>query len=73
MSGGKCLKESLARGIKFEVRCIGDVIRSKEAKGQGASFEINLLRSRSKYEGYEVAKETLELLGDEMDTHKKLQ
>ena len=47
------------QGVWFEIKCIADVIKSKEAKGKDASFERGLLASWAKYEGYEGAKEAL--------------
>ena len=49
--------------IKFQIQVIVDIIKSKESKGQDASFERDLLKSWSKYEGYESAKQALDTLG----------
>ena len=51
------------RGLWYEIQCIADTIKSKEAKGKDASFERDLLRSWAKYEGCERAKEALASCG----------
>ena len=51
------------RGAWYEIQCIADNIRSKEAKGQDATYERSLLKSYSEYKGYESAKQVLIKLG----------
>ena len=53
----ECKEEG--KKIKFQIQVVADVLKSKEAKGQDASFERELLRSWAKYEGYEGAKQAL--------------
>jgi len=59
----ECRAKGKEQGVWFEIKCIADVIRSKEARGEDASFERNLLRSWSRYKGYETAKQALADLG----------
>ena len=58
-----CYQKDNEQGIRFEIKCVKDNILSKEAKGQDASFERGLLKSWSKYPGYEGAKAALESCG----------
>jgi len=51
------------QGGYYEIKCISDVIKAKEAKGQDATFERDLLKSWKNYKGYESAKEALSKLG----------
>ena len=53
---GTCKAKGSERGAFYEIKCIADVIRSKESRGEDASFERKLLRSWAKYKGYEGAK-----------------
>ena len=62
MGGEVCYQKGKERGPWFEIKCVADTIRAKEAKGQDASFERVLLKSWSRYEGYEGAKEALSAL-----------
>jgi len=52
---GSCYKKGSERGPWFEIQCTREVIISKEAKGEDASYERSLLKAWSKYEGYEDA------------------
>lgn len=61
-----CKRKGFERGPWYEIKCVKDCIISKEAKGQDASFERELLEAWSKYEGYEEAKETLSQLQGEV-------
>ena len=63
MGGEVCHQIGRERGPWYAIKCVADVIKSKESKGQDANFERNLLKSWSKYEGYEEAKQTLADLG----------
>ena len=45
--------------IKKEINSVADVIRSKEQRGEDATFERDLLKAWSKYDGYGLAKEVL--------------
>lgn len=56
---GVCYTKGKERGAWFEIKCIADIVRSKESKGKDASFERDLLKSWSKYRGYEDAKGVL--------------
>lgn len=62
MSGGYCYRKGYERGPWSEIKCVSDLIKKKEAKGQDASFERSLLKSWAAYEGYEKAKEALSAL-----------
>jgi len=57
--GGICKIKGQEKGAWYEIQCTVETIRDKEAKGLDASYERNLLKSWSKYEGYEEAKEAL--------------
>jgi len=52
-------KEESNRKIRFEIQCVADVIKSKEAKKKDAAFERSLLSHWKNYEGYGYAKEVL--------------
>ena len=60
MGGEVCYQKGKERGPWYEIASIRDVIISKELKEQNVSFERSLLKSWSKYKGYEGAKEALE-------------
>ena len=49
MGGEVCYQSTRERGPWFEIKCV------KEIKGEDATFERNLLRSWSKYPGWESA------------------
>jgi len=55
MSGGECHQKGRERGSWYEIKCTQDVIRNKEARGEDASFERELLKSWAKYPGWESA------------------
>ena len=59
MGGEVCYRKSYERGPWYDILAVADVIKAKEARGADASFERGLLKSWSKYEGYEEAKEAL--------------
>ena len=59
ISGAPCYLKGKERGAYFEIKCIKDIIISKESKGEDATFERKLLKSWSKYKGYEKAKDAL--------------
>ena len=44
---------------QLQIEHVVKVIKSKEAKGQKATFERNLLKEWVRYEGYEGAKQAL--------------
>ena len=49
-------KKGEEKGIWYEIKCMKEVISSKEAKGIDATFERNLLKSWAKYPGWEAAR-----------------
>jgi len=55
-------KPGREQGAYFEIASVVNAIKLKEAKGQDASFERELLKSWSKYKGYESAKQALDKL-----------
>jgi len=57
--GGICKIKGQEKGAWFEIMCTVDTIKSKEARGLDANYERKLLKSWSKYEGYEGAREAL--------------
>jgi len=46
---------AIEKQIKLQIKGVRDVIKGKEARGEDASFERRLLKSWSKYEGWEEA------------------
>lgn len=59
MGGELNFRKGYKRGPGFEIQCVREIIASKESEGQEATFERELLKSWSKYPGYEKAKEAL--------------
>jgi len=59
MGGEVCCQKGRERGPWYEIKCVQDIIRDKEANGEDASFERELLKSWKKYPGYEKATENL--------------
>ncbi len=57
MGGEICYQKGKERGPWFEIKCVRETIMSKEAKGEDATFERNLLKAWSEYKGYESARE----------------
>jgi len=55
MGGEICYQKGRERGPWFEIKCVREIIISKEAKGKDVSFERELLKSWSRYEGWEDA------------------
>ena len=56
MGGEICHQKGRERGPWFEIESIQEVIVNKEARGEDASFERELLKSWSKYPGWESGK-----------------
>ena len=56
---GSCKTKHKEHGIWFKIETIANIIKSKEARGESAKFERDLLKSWGRYEGYESAKEAL--------------
>ena len=48
-------QEDKGRGNFYQIKCVRDVIRGKEARGEDASFERNLLKHWVKYPGWREA------------------
>uniref|UniRef100_A0A6M3JNX8 Uncharacterized protein n=1 Tax=viral metagenome TaxID=1070528 RepID=A0A6M3JNX8_9ZZZZ len=61
--GGISNHKNRERSVSYEIRSIADNIRSKESRGEDASFERKLLESWAGYKGYEKAGEVLASLG----------
>ena len=55
MGGEVCKHKGSERGPWYEIKCVRETITLKEAKGQDATFERGLLKSWSKYPGWEDA------------------
>jgi len=55
MGGEVCYRKGYEKGPYFEIKCVQDIIVSKEAKGEDATFERRLLESWSKYPGWVAA------------------
>ena len=53
------ISKAKRKGACCEIKSVADIIKGKEARGEDASFERNLLCSWSKYKGYETAKQAL--------------
>lgn len=60
---GSCHAKDKERGAWFEIQCVKETIIAKEKDGKDASFERNLLKSWSKYPGYENATDALAEIG----------
>jgi hypothetical protein len=56
---GSCHTKGKERGAWYEIQTVRDVILRKEAKGEDATFERDLLKAWSKYPGYEDALEPI--------------
>lgn len=54
-----CYKKGREQGAWFEIKCVRETILGKEAKGLDARFERELLKSWSKYPGWEMAAEAI--------------
>jgi len=63
MGGEICKQIDKEKGPWLEIKRVKENIISKEKKGQDAMFERNLLKSWSKYEGWESAKQALKDCG----------
>ena len=50
-----CYRKGFEQGAWYDIKCVRDVIKLKEARGKSTKFERALLKSWSKYEGYEKA------------------
>lgn len=55
MGGEVCYQVGRERGPWYEITCVRDIIVSKEARGEDASFERKLLKSWAKYPGWQDA------------------
>ena len=47
--GRLCYKKGQEVGLYYEKKCLEDVIKNKEARGEDASFEQKLLKSWANY------------------------
>ena len=54
-----CKTKGHEKGAWFEIKCIKDIIISKESKGQDASYERGLLKAWAKVDGYKTASNAL--------------
>ena len=54
-----CHQKGKETGAWYEIKCVQDIIRDKEANGEDASFERELLKSWKKHLGYKKATEGL--------------
>jgi hypothetical protein len=61
-NGGFCYRPGYERGPWYEIECLKNDIIRKEKRGDDADFERGLLKSWSKYPGYEKAGEVLKAL-----------
>ena len=52
-------KKGEEKGIWYQIKCTKDVVRNKEARGEDASFEKNLLKSWGEHPGWEDARKCL--------------
>jgi len=60
MGGEVCHAKDKERGPWFQIQCIKDNIISLKSKGKDTTFQRELLKSWSKYPGWEGAKQALE-------------
>ena len=49
-------KKGEEKGTWFQIKCVKDIVRDKEARGEDASFEKKLLKSWSKFPGWKDAR-----------------
>ena len=49
-------KKGEERGNWYQIKCVKDVVRNKEARGEDTSFERELLKSWHNYPGWEGAR-----------------
>jgi len=62
MGGEVCYQKGKERGPWYEIQCVKEVIVNKEARGEDATFERELLKSWSKYPGWGDAKKAITAL-----------
>ena len=55
----ECKTKTKERGIRLNIKSIANIIKLKESKGKDATFERDLLKAWSGYEGYEGARQAL--------------
>lgn len=55
MGGETCHQKGREKGRWFEIESVKQVIINKEARGEDATFERNLLKEWAKYEGWQDA------------------
>ena len=58
-------KKGEEKGNWCQIKSVKEVIANKEMRGESAKFERELLRSWSRYKGYEEAKQSLIELGND--------
>ena len=63
MGGEICYRKGFERGPWFEIQEMKNLIIAKEASGEDATRERKILKSWTKYEGYETAGEAYRTLG----------
>jgi len=68
--GGDCHAKGKERGHWYEVQCVANDIKRKEARGEDAKYERSLLKSWSEYEGWEFASDVLATL--KRSTYKRV-
>ena len=57
--GGISRRKGKEAGAIFEINAVANTIKLMEAQGKDTTFERNLLKSWSRYKGYELAKQVL--------------
>ena len=58
-------KKGEEKGNWYQIKSVKEVIANKEMRGESVKFERELLRSWSRYKGYEEAKQSLIELGND--------
>ena len=56
MGGKASHKNGEGKGSWFQIKCVKDIVRDKEARGEDAEFERKLLKSWSRLKGWEDAR-----------------
>lgn len=58
-----CYRKGYEKGLWFEIKCVQDTIKMKEANGEDCKFEKSLLRAWKKYDPvkYDKALEAISL------------
>ena len=59
---GICYRKGYEKGLYFEIKCLEDVVASKEKRGVDATFEKDILKSYRKYSEKDYADRPAEIV-----------